>query len=93
MTVLEFVEKAQIFCTQLNGSITSWYRTEEHNRKVGGAKRSAHLKWLAVDIIYDVPFKRVYRQEIANSLGLKIIDEGDHDHLMPRDWGRTINGY
>jgi uncharacterized protein YcbK (DUF882 family) len=30
--------------------ITSGYRTEAHNKKVGGTSRSSHLKGLAVDI-------------------------------------------
>jgi zinc D-Ala-D-Ala carboxypeptidase len=30
--------------------ISSGYRTEKHNKKVGGVKNSSHLKGLAVDI-------------------------------------------
>ena len=31
-------------------SITSGYRSEEHNKKVGGAKESFHVKGMAADI-------------------------------------------
>ena len=31
-------------------SVTSGYRSEEHNKKVGGAKNSYHVKGMAVDI-------------------------------------------
>ena len=34
-------------------TITSGYRTEEHNEKVGGKKHSSHLKGLAADIACD----------------------------------------
>lgn len=33
--------------------ITSGYRTERHNRQVGGSKNSQHLQGLAADIIVD----------------------------------------
>ena len=33
--------------------ITSGYRCEKHNRKVGGSDKSSHLKGLAVDIGID----------------------------------------
>jgi zinc D-Ala-D-Ala carboxypeptidase len=38
--------------------ISSGYRSEEHNRKVGGVKDSAHMKGLAVDIVADTSTKR-----------------------------------
>lgn len=34
-------------------TITSGYRTEEHNEKVGGVPTSSHLKGLAADIACD----------------------------------------
>jgi hypothetical protein len=68
-------------------SATSSFRTAKHNHDVGGVPHSAHLAGLAVDVIYDDPTPtQAERQEWARRLGLKLIVEGDHDHLQPLDW-------
>ena len=38
--------------------ITSGYRTEAHNKKVGGVKGSSHTKWCAVDIAVNSGLQR-----------------------------------
>lgn len=48
-------------------TITSGFRNEVYNRKVGGAKNSQHTKGQAADfIIKDVNLKDVYKWIIAN---------------------------
>lgn len=54
-------------------SITSAYRTEEYNKKVGGAKNSYHVKGMAADItVTGVPNRdvAVYAIGVANGVGL-----------------------
>lgn len=52
--VSELVEKLQQLRNELGGrpiTITSGYRTPEHNRRVGGATNSLHMMGLAADIV------------------------------------------
>jgi hypothetical protein len=53
---------------------------------VGGVTHSAHLAGLAVDVVYDAPLAEAMRQGWASRFGLRLIVEGDHDHLQPLDW-------
>lgn len=36
---------------------------------------------MAVDVVYDGPIIKEYRQEVADSYGLRIWHEPTHDHL------------
>jgi len=65
--------------------VTSWYRTEKRNKKVGGRPVSRHLKGMAVDVVYDEPLGKAHRHTIATQHGLVILHEGDHDHLTLKD--------
>jgi hypothetical protein len=66
------------------GSITSIYRSVEHNREVGGVANSYHLQGRAIDIARR---PGVTHSQIAAALhraGLTMIeslDEGDHSHF------------
>ncbi len=71
----------------INGeTITSTFRSPEHNRRVGGKANSFHLRGLARD---SVPPKGMgmsaYYQQLRrlNPL-LDVINEGDHVHMEPR---------
>ena len=87
MTVPEFVDAVIRYCSMTRASVTSWGRTEGHNRAVGGVPYSAHRFWLGLDVVYDEPpGPRDVPTEIAARLGLRLIDEGDHDHLQPLTW-------
>jgi len=47
--LLEMIDEArEIYGKPIR--VTSGYRTEAHNRKVGGVKSSSHLKGLAIDV-------------------------------------------
>jgi hypothetical protein len=85
VTPLEFHEAVMRYCALAVASVTSSGRTWEHNRKVGGVDESAHLFWLAADVVYDGK-PPVLGAQWAERLGLKLIREDDHDHLQPLDW-------
>lgn len=57
-------------------TVTSWWRTPQHNAKVGGVRNSLHLIGLAWDAVPVTQENENYMQ----SLGLKVINEGDHLH-------------
>lgn len=58
--------------------ITSWWRSPEKNAAVGGARNSLHMIGLAWDV---VPVTQE-NEDALRSLGLKVINEGDHLHAM-----------
>lgn len=89
LTVEEFAGAMYDYGQAFSASVTSWGRTVEHNRAVGGVVRSAHLAWLAVDVVYDGARPGPEADTWLRTRGLRRIPEGDHDHLMPLDWGRT----
>lgn len=83
----EFLAAVYAYLGRTGGSVTSWRRTEDHNRKVGGVPDSPHLQGLAVDVVYDLPaVDATSRGDLARQLGLALIIEHDHDHLQPADW-------
>lgn len=59
-------------------SVTSWWRSPWKNAEVGGVPNSMHLFGLAWDV---VPVTRENEAKLE-SLGLKVINEGDHLHAM-----------
>lgn len=72
------------------GSVTSWVRTPERNARVGGHPRSLHLVGLAMDVVPNGnsalrPLEPHERAAFASGFGLRLIVEGDHDHLEWRE--------
>lgn len=62
-------------------TVTSWWRSKEHNARVGGAARSQHLIGTAVDVW--APDRRVYEQIKGNLRWAQyVLDEGDHLHVQ-----------
>lgn len=86
MSPQTFADAIRAYCQAMGGSISSWGRTEAHNRKVGGVPGSAHRFWVGADVIYDALPAVDPATEYAARLGLKLIREGDHDHLQPLTW-------
>lgn len=84
MTHHEFVDAVVTYGLMTGASVTSWGRTKARNSQVGGVPVSAHRAWLAVDVVYDTPVPEGV--EIGRRLGLRVLPEGDHDHLQPLDW-------
>ena len=86
MDRLAFAGAVWAYCTAFSGSVTSWVRTVDRNRAVGGAPRSAHLLGLAADVVYDGARPGPEADRFLADHGLTRIVEGDHDHVMPLDW-------
>lgn len=84
MTPLEFHSALMAFAYRTRASVTSYGRTESRNAAVGGVNNSYHLLWMAADVVYDNPAPPPeVRQRTGTQLGLKVVLEGDHDHLQP----------
>ncbi len=89
MTRAEFNDAVFIYCNVLRARETSGFRTPEGNKKIGSElKLSPHVFGFGKDVIYDDlnTFNDPLRMEAARRLGLKLIPEGDHDHLQPLTW-------
>ena len=84
MTPDGFAAALMAFCAWSRGSVSSWGRSAERNAEVGGHTHSYHLIWLAADVVYAPnprPAQAAARRRAAQ-LGIKLIREGDHDHLQ-----------
>lgn len=86
MELAAFAEAVRTYATLMGASATSWGRTTQHNKAVGGVMYSAHRFWMGTDLVYDEPKPLEERQTTAMRLGLKLIIENDHDHVQPADW-------
>lgn len=53
-------------------AVTSWYRPEEYNRAIGGAKLSYHIQGLAVDFVV-----KGYKPDAVRELLLEYLDKLD----------------
>lgn len=68
-------------------TITSAYRTPEHNRKVGGSSGSYHVKGMAADIkIYGVSAVEIayFAQTVSNGVGVYYYGSTDFIHVDTR---------
>lgn len=88
MTPHDFASALIAYCAATAASVTSWGRTPKHNAAVGGVAESAHLIWTAADVVYDAngvppPGVTAHRDALAARLGLRLIHEGNHDHVQP----------
>ena len=66
--------------------LTSFYRDEETNRRVGGAPRSQHLLGLAGDWVVPPQYREQFKQ-VATFLGLIAVEEHDHVHVQRYEAG------
>jgi uncharacterized protein YcbK (DUF882 family) len=61
-----------------NLTVTSWWRSVQHNAEVGGVSRSKHLFGWGFDV---VPVNDISRAKLKRIGFAKIINEGDHFHV------------
>jgi hypothetical protein len=91
MTKHEFLDALESYCIVAEGSVTSYGRTAARNTTVKGVTLSSHRFWRGADVVYEgnPPGQgppEDLAKEVARRVGLKLIREGDHDHLQPLDW-------
>lgn len=86
MTRSEFTEAVFTLGLLHGASTTSWFRSTKRNTAVGGVPGSAHRFGLGVDLVYDSPPNITQLDADARRLGLRVLREGDHDHVQPLDW-------
>lgn len=84
MHLYDFAQLALEIAMRHSASITSWYRTQNRNRAVGGHPQSKHLQGLAVDLVPDDTSSKHAIIADASAAGLLAIDEGDHIHIQVR---------
>lgn len=66
---------------EVPGRVTSFFRSVERNRQVGGSGSSQHLYGLAADVVVPRGWRARAIQR-ARRAGLVVIDEGDHLHVQ-----------
>lgn len=86
MTRPDFYDALFAYCAMTGGSTTSVIRSRARNKAVGGVAHSSHMYGVGADVVYDTKPVPAMVAEIARRLGLKLLAEGDHDHLQPLDW-------
>jgi hypothetical protein len=66
------------------GTVTSTYRSAEHNRQVHGVPNSYHLSGRAIDIARRPGVRHIEIESAYRAAGYRLIeslDEGDHSHF------------
>jgi hypothetical protein len=86
MTRAEFDDVCATLEIEFPISQTSGRRTALRNTKVGGNPNSFHLSGRGRDYVWDsgsrAPRLARFKRRVKG-LGLKLVAEGDHDHLQP----------
>jgi hypothetical protein len=83
MDLEAFARAVHDYCAATAGSVTSWGRTVAHNAAVGGVPNSMHVRWRAVDVVYDRPLELGLADACAAAFDLQVLRETDHDHISP----------
>ena len=78
----EFLDLVSLVVLSSEGTVTSWIRSRGRNDEVGGHPRSLHLVGMAVDVVFENDAEKKRAAVVADRLGLRVIDEGDHLHLQ-----------
>jgi len=86
MNPVDFIMAVLLLCVRHSGSVTSWGRTIEHNKLVGGVVNSYHLIWMGCDVVLNNMVQNSQFESDAKHLCLDPILEGDHYHLQPLGW-------
>ena len=81
--VLDFIQSVISLALRWPLSVTSWGRTEKHNRAIGGHPQSWHLLWLGLDVVLDDGLENEAFEADCKLVGIHPIFEVDHYHLQP----------
>ena len=83
--VSQFIEAILLLAINWHISVTSWGRTQKHNKAVGGVDDSHHLRWLGIDVIIDENKKNLKFEKDCDRMGIRALWEVDHYHLQPKN--------
>jgi hypothetical protein len=84
MHPIDFASRILELSRNFKFSVTSWGRTEAHNKCVGSVHSdSKHCEWLAVDAVLDDLKDAPAFKAWINKIGLGFLDEGTHIHIQP----------
>lgn len=64
-------------------SVTSWGRTAQRNKAVGGVANSWHLDYMAVDVVLDDVSDLNRLRQYCAALSLEVIAGEGHWHIEP----------
>lgn len=85
MSVMDFFLAVMSLSARFRFSVSSWGRSVDHNRAVGGVEDSMHLYFMAVDVVLDSDLDAIPFCEAARRLGLVCLQEPEHLHVqVPR---------
>jgi hypothetical protein len=76
LAVWTFIQRWRILAAGLR--ITSWFRTNDKNVRVGGVRTSRHKLGLAFDV---TPANSVTMKKLNAMQFAKVLNEGDHFHV------------
>ncbi len=83
MDLATFAVLVATYRRAFNGSVTSWGRSADRNKALGGVPNSRHLYDLAADVVPGPGFTDDRRTGYGARLELWVLVEGTHDHLEP----------
>lgn len=86
MDFVSFLIGVIFLCYKHRASVSSWGRTEKHNKDVGGVEDSYHLIWCGCDVVLDLNAANPSFERDARKMGFNPIWEKDHYHLQPLGW-------
>ena len=85
MTYLEFCMAVAQLNNLVSFRVTSWWRSPASNRSLPGSARwSWHQVGMAVDVVLDERKNLQLLNNMAEKLGLELIDEDSHFHIEPK---------
>ncbi len=76
-----FASRVNTALRGMNLTFVNWYRSPEHNRRVGGAPGSQHQIATAVDLVFPTSTRALALKRLK-AQGLIAVDEGDHVHVQ-----------
>ena len=80
--MIGFLLDVLIIAIRCGGSVTSWIRSVEHNKKVGGHPLSRHIFGEAVDLVFDTQKDKEEAIQQFLRKGYHVLDEKDHVHVQ-----------
>jgi len=92
MGLSEFMYLVAAICFRWKCSVTSWIRTEEHNKTIGGHPESLHRWGLAVDIVADDQNDLQWILADIREAKLHYKVESDHIHVQSKAARRRKSG-